>query len=242
MIKGKGKWGSDNLLFLSLRLLWLIYRVSENGRKMFKRVDWRENAERKQIMTKKTFVGTGTIELETIDLHRSVTCVLRSPATGSPLLWGLCCAHCGLSPGGEMGWTEMLLKGNGITEKSLNVNIWWTQGRECLICEAYYCEAVTPKISFILWKQVLLWNTMENSSSMASDRQHDLISLSCIYFLQWVSKKCPGLLCCTGARSTEGTISTVFRVCLLQNCWYGVILWVPPWPDLKLHKVVGVFC
>lgn len=39
--------------FLLLRLLLLIYRVSENKRKRFKRSDLRENTERKPRMTKK---------------------------------------------------------------------------------------------------------------------------------------------------------------------------------------------
>lgn len=43
--------------FLPLRLLRLTYRVSENGRKRFKRGDLRESTERKQILTKKILGG-----------------------------------------------------------------------------------------------------------------------------------------------------------------------------------------
>lgn len=72
--------------FLLLRLLLLIYRVSENGRKRFKRSDLRETTERKPRMTKKkkSLLRVGTIELEMTDLHRRAVCVLRSLATGPP--------------------------------------------------------------------------------------------------------------------------------------------------------------
>lgn len=37
------------------------------------------------------------------------------------------------------------------------------------------------------------------------------------------------------ACSIEGTVSAVFRVRLLESCWW-VSFGVPPWPDLKLLK------
>jgi len=69
---------------------------------MFRKANFRENTERKPIMTKKSLWQVETVELKMIGLHRRAVCVLRSLAMG-PLLRGLCYSHRGLWPGREEG-------------------------------------------------------------------------------------------------------------------------------------------
>lgn len=93
--------------------------------------------------------------------------------------------RCGLSPGREERWTETLLK----------ASLWmWDDNWEKFKCKylmnsregtfdlwGLLMWSSYSKNKFSLLKQVLSWNTMENSSLLASDRQNKLTDLVFIF-------------------------------------------------------------